>query len=218
MREPGTSAPTTGASTDQVVAQSNAEAVVHIAALNALAFGLAICDAEGRVAFTNTAAQELLDRKHGLALGRHGDELIAGTPEDSRKLARLLQSAARDQGGGVMRLTAAGHAIALLVFVAPLPRNPESDYGPGYALVTMSAPDAPQALTRETLVALFDLSPTQASIALAIFAGQSPEDIAEGRGIRISTLRTHLAEIFQRTGAENQRDLVRLLGTLPPLR
>jgi DNA-binding CsgD family transcriptional regulator len=191
---------------------------VHIAALNALAFGLAICDAEGRIAFANTAAQELLGRKQGLALGRQGDELIAGTPEDSRKLARLLQSAARGEVGGVMRLTSTNHATALLTFVAPLPRNLESDYGPGYALVTMTAPNTPHPLTSETLVALFDLSPTQASIALAIFAGQAPEEIAEARGIRISTLRTHLAEIFQRTGAENQRDLVRLLGALPPLR
>jgi DNA-binding CsgD family transcriptional regulator len=36
--------------------------------------------------------------------------------------------------------------------------------------------------------------------------------------VAISTVRTHLAEIFVRTGTESQRDLVRLLGMLPPVR
>jgi DNA-binding CsgD family transcriptional regulator len=39
-----------------------------------------------------------------------------------------------------------------------------------------------------------------------------------GRGARISTLRSHLDEILARTGVENQRELVRLLALLPPLR
>jgi DNA-binding CsgD family transcriptional regulator len=53
---------------------------------------------------------------------------------------------------------------------------------------------------------------------MALHSGRTPEEIALERGIKISTLRTHLAEIFARTGAENQRDLIRLLGLLPPLR
>jgi DNA-binding CsgD family transcriptional regulator len=80
-----------------------------------------------------------------------------------------------------------------------------------------SAHDRP-AFTETTLSALFRLSPAQASIALALHRGQTPEEIAIERGVKISTLRSHLAEIFARTGAENQRDLIRLLGLLPPLR
>jgi DNA-binding CsgD family transcriptional regulator len=212
--------PTSIASTRELdpVIQPRSETAVHIAALNALAFGLMICDADGRVAFANTAASELLGRKHGLALGRSGHELVASAPEDSRTLARLLHSAARSAAGGVMRLRGRDHATTLIVFVVPVPHSLESDYGPGYALMTVQAPGASHAFSEETLVTLFELSPTQASIALAIFRGKSPEEIAKERDVRISTLRTHLAEIFQRTGSENQRDLVRLLGALPPLR
>ena len=65
---------------------------------------------------------------------------------------------------------------------------------------------------------LFSLSRTQAAIALSIFGGKSPDEIAAERGVTISTLRTHLAEIFARTGTENQRDLVRLFGMVPPIR
>jgi hypothetical protein len=38
------------------------------------------------------------------------------------------------------------------------------------------------------------------------------------RGARISTPRAHLDGTLARTGVENQRELVRLLGLLPPLR
>jgi DNA-binding CsgD family transcriptional regulator len=106
----------------------------------------------------------------------------------------------------------------LLVFITPLPRRLEDEYGPGYVLITMRACGEPHPLSESMLAALFALSPTQASIALRIYNGKSPEEIATERGIKISTLRTHLAEIFYRTGVESQRDLIRLLGSLPPLR
>jgi DNA-binding CsgD family transcriptional regulator len=68
------------------------------------------------------------------------------------------------------------------------------------------------------LAGLFRLSPAQAQIALALYSGRSLEDIARDREIKISTLRTHLTEIFARSGTETQLELVRLLAMLPPLR
>jgi DNA-binding CsgD family transcriptional regulator len=190
---------------------------MHVAALDALAFGIAICDPDGRVAFANATADELLHQKRGLMLGSSGRELVASVPGDLHAFARLLREAAGDGSRGLIRLSER-NGTSLLVFVTPLPRRLEDEYGPGYVLVTMRASGEPHPLTEGMLVALFELSPAQASIALAIFNGKSPDEIANERGNRISTLRTHLAEIFLRTGTENQRDLVRLLGTLPLLR
>jgi DNA-binding CsgD family transcriptional regulator len=193
-------------------------ASMHVAALDALAFGIAICDSDGRVAFANAIADELLSQKRGLMLGSSGRELVASVPDDAHAFARLLREAAGDGKRGLIRLSERNRTSTLLAFVTPLPRRLEDEYGPGYVLVTMRASGAPHPLTESMLVALFELSPAQASVALAIFNGKSPDEIASERGNRISTLRTHLAEIFLRTGTENQRDLVRLLGTLPLLR
>src|SRR5262249_51384156 len=119
--------------------------------------------------------------------------------------------------GGAMRLTGEEGAPALLVLVTPLPDQARTHFGPGFALIALrSVSDRPR-IAATTLTALFQLSPTQAEIALALHEGRTPEDIAAERGVRISTLRTHLAEIYLRTGAENQRELVRLLGMLPPV-
>ena len=194
-----------------------ARAAAHAAAIEALAFGLVVCDAGGRILFSNDAAELLAKQQTGILLGRSDQGIGAMVPREARALSALVHDAASGGPGNVMRLTAQDGATGLLVLVTPLPRGVHPNLGDGHALIALR-PVADNPVFTETMLAtLFGLSPTQASIAHAIYNGQTPEEIAAARGIKISTLRTHLTEIFLRTGAENQRDLVRLLGTLPPL-
>ena len=152
-----------------------------------------------------------------ISLGKGGRGLGAIVPAAARRLAELLHDAANCGDGGVMRATGRDGKSPLIILVSPLPRGLVFS-GSGHALVTLrSAADDPS-FSAQTLCGLFGLSRAQAEIALAIFNGRAPEEIAAERGVAISTLRTHLAEIFARTGAENQRDLIRLLGMLPPVR
>jgi DNA-binding CsgD family transcriptional regulator len=138
-------------------------------------------------------------------------------PAEARLLAFLIKDAARGGAGGAACLNGGGGG-PLIALVTPLARRADGDRGVGQAMLALRrAWDGP-AFDETMLEHLFGLSPTQALIALALFNGQSPEEIALQRGVKITTLRTHLTEIFLRTGAETQRDLMRLLGTLPPLR
>lgn len=189
----------------------------HAAALNAFTFGVLVCDAGGRLVFANAAAEALARQGAGIVLGPRGKEVGALKAAEGRALGLLIRDATGGGAGGMLQLTGSDGATALLVLVTPLPRQPNDTFGPGHALVALrSARDRP-AFTEATLAALFKLSPAQAAIAFAIYNGRTPEEIALQRGIKITTLRSHLAQIFLRTGAENQRDLVRLLGMLPPL-
>lgn len=190
-------------------------AAVHGAALDALAFGAVVCDAAGHVVFANAEAERLAARRAGVLLGAAG--LRALVSSESAMLARLVRDAAGGGAGGTMRLTD-GEGGVLLVLVSPLPRSLSPGGAPGHALVALRAAEDDPGFTVATLAALFRLSPAQADTALALYQGMSPEQIAETRGLRLSTVRTHLAEIFLRTGADGQRDLMRLLGAIPPLR
>jgi DNA-binding CsgD family transcriptional regulator/PAS domain-containing protein len=195
------------------VRSGNQEAV-----LDSLAFAIIVCTAGGRVMYANAAATALARNDGGIAFGRHGSGIRTHLAGETKELTRLIHDAASGGAGGAIRLTGRNGEIALLGLVTPLPHSLNSGSGAGNALVSLrSARDSPS-FTQASLVALLGLSPAQAAIALAIFNNKSPEEIAAERGVAISTLRTHLAEIFARTGAENQRDLVRLLGTLPPVR
>ncbi len=186
--------------------------------LEALAFGVVVCDAAGRIALANAAAESLIQAGVGIVPSRGRKGLSAAVPAEAERLAALILDAASGGPGGVLRLTGKHGVAELLVLVTPLPRSYQQEPEPGYALIALRLARDSISFTEATLTALFGLSPAQATIALAIFNGKSPEEIAIGRGIRISTLRTHLKEIFLRTGTENQRDLVRLLGCLPQMR
>jgi DNA-binding NarL/FixJ family response regulator len=189
----------------------------YSAALNTLAFGVIICDVEGRPVFANAAAEELARGKTGIVLSARG-AVCALVPKEARTLARFVRDAATGGAGGALQLTGHDGAPGLLALISPLPAQASGNHGTGFALISLQSVLDHPSFAEATLGALFHLSPTQAAVALALHSGQTLEEIAAQRGVRMSTLRTHLSEIFVRTRTENQRDLIRLLGILPPVR
>ena len=200
--------------------RNSPRAPMHAAALDALAFGVVVCAAGGRIVLANKAAEALAREGAGLFLGKSGRGLGAIVAAEAAALSALIDDAAGGGPGGLIRLSGRRGANELIVLVTPLPRTFALNGGAhqAYALVTLRSTRDNPSFSAQTLIALFRVSPAQAEIALAIYNGKTPEQIAAERGVAISTLRTHLATIFLRTGTENQRDLVRLLGMLPPVR
>lgn len=190
---------------------------VRSAALSALAFGAVICAADGRIVFANTAAEELSNAGAGVVLGDRRRGVGAYVPGESRTLRSLICDAANSGPGGSIRLTGADGIAALLALVTPLPANLGGDQ-PGFALVALRSKRSSAAFKEKTLTALFRLSPAQAAIAFAIYSGRNLEDIATERAVSVTTVRTHLQEIFVRTGTDNQRSLIRLLALIPQVR
>jgi DNA-binding CsgD family transcriptional regulator len=66
---------------------------------------------------------------------------------------------------------------------------------------------------------LFQLTEAEARVASALASGQSLTQAAAVQNVRISTARTHLARIFQKTRTHQQSQLVSLLRSAAlPLR
>jgi DNA-binding CsgD family transcriptional regulator len=165
----------------------------------------------------NAAAEALARNGAGIVFGG-GKGVRAQVVRESHRLAVLVHSAAHGGGGGAIRLTGGGGGASLLVLVTPLPAKLHRNGEPGHVLLGMRPQDEGFAHGAERLSALFGLSPNQAALALALYEGKTFEEVAEERGVKVSTLRTHFAQVLSRTGTKSQRDLMRLLGNLPPLR
>jgi len=60
-------------------------------------------------------------------------------------------------------------------------------------------------------LARFSLTPTESRVASALFKGMTVKDYAFTAGIKVSTVRFHLKQIYSKTGAHRQPDLVRIL-------
>jgi DNA-binding CsgD family transcriptional regulator/PAS domain-containing protein len=190
-----------------------AMAETGFAALDALAIGTVICDAAGRILFANAAAEAVAGA--GLILSGAGQGIGALQSDESKHLARLIAEAADGAGGGGMSITGRDGSV-LFVLVTALPRRFADE--PGRALVTLRPAAARPTFGEETLVHLFALTPAEARLALELLSGHSLGEIAVERNLSENTLRTQLTQVLRKTDTTSQRDLVRILSLLPPMR
>lgn len=150
-------------------------------------------DASARLRFTDPRADRLLQA--GIdALWNHGKGgfpqsfPVAGADGRPASVAHLLpvKGRARDVFGGM-------HSVLVIMPLA------------GMAV-------APAGLVQ----ALFDFTPAEARVAIALGEGASIDDAARRLGVSRETVRTHLRAIFSKTGVSRQSALVRLLAGLSP--
>jgi DNA-binding CsgD family transcriptional regulator len=60
------------------------------------------------------------------------------------------------------------------------------------------------------LAVRFLLTSAQAKVLCAFLAGQSLQEIADGQGVTIHTVRTHFVQVREKLGARDQADVVRI--------
>lgn len=186
-------------------------------ALDALEIGILLADRRGRVIFANGAAETILRRSDGLMLVR--DQLRTARTDDTERLAYLIRGAARtaqgvgDHPGGILLLaTSTGAPVSVLV--SPCPRIGLLEPA---ALVFIAGRSGAPAETRH-LARFYGLTPAEARLLKAMIDGERLADYAERACITLNTAKTHLKQIFAKTGIKRQAELIRLLVSDPMLR
>jgi DNA-binding CsgD family transcriptional regulator/PAS domain-containing protein len=197
------------------------EAATFTSALDALAAGVVLVDRLALIVHANAAARAMLAdadpirTAHGrlqLPTSQASDALVDAVARSDGNLGQLGQRGisipARMKdgrpcvahvlpiGGGEARWGLEQRAIAA-VFIA-------------------HAECAPQ-MPASALALMYDVTPAEARVFELIVEGRTPKEIAEKLGVSISTVRTHLAHLFHKTGTSRQAELVALMGrmTLP---
>ena len=196
----------------QRTGRNRLDVAIGRALLHAWSFAALVCDAGGRVILANAAAEEM-DAKGVFPLPRSSDHTGVLFSESRSVIGKFVAEVAAGGSGGHASLRGPTGAV-ILASVSPLPAV--MDLPTGLALVTLRA-IAERSFGVAELRAFFALSQSQAELALALYDGMTIETFAAQRNVKLSTLRTHLSEVFIRTGTVSQRDLVRLLGQIPPL-
>ena len=187
------------------------------ASLDAVAMPTLMFDEIGQVAHANRSARALLHARESLweADGR----LAASTPELTRELHLHISNAVRPQARSnpartsivVMKRSA---RLPLTITVLPLRGAPDHPVRSG-ALMFVFDPEDTRSVTAPLVRRLFDLSTTEAELAVALCAGHSPEEIATDRGRALSTVRSQIRSLFAKTGTNRQADLISLLLASP---
>lgn len=184
-------------------------------ALDRLSVGIVIADPQLHLVYANETADHVLAEPEG-ALGLRAGRLFARNAPDQAALKRLVAQAlapAHEARPGRSHLLArAGGAESCNLSLCVLPVQP--GYGlpgaPPCVMIT-ARPLEPAADLVAAAQQLFGLTETEAKFASALASGLSLAEAAEEQHVRISTARTHLARIFQKTGVRQQSQVAALL-------
>lgn len=123
----------------------------------------------------------------------------AGQPSaEARQARRLVSLRCRD-----------GRPVAAVMLAIGRGRSPVDGRDRRLALLAIAEPET--AGQEYLMEATFGLTPAEARIAAMIASGRAPNECAARLDVRISTVRSQLASIYQKTGATGRADLVRLV-------
>jgi DNA-binding CsgD family transcriptional regulator len=183
-------------------------------ALDRLSQGAIVVDAKARVLFANQQAA-LLTGPFG-CLRIEGGALEARSASLSPKLKGLIAGCGAphaEEAGGALPLPCEGDGQTIAALVVPLRGEaPAFFLSPRpVAVVFLSDPRRGPANCGAQLRRRFGLTKAEAAFALEIVKGDGLQASADRLGVTLSTARTHLARVFEKTDTRRQAQLVRLL-------
>lgn len=178
--------------------------------LDEIDYGLMLLDADGRVRLANHVARVELDASHPL-------ELVDGllrtrSRTDAPELATALQGALR----GARQLLLLGEGEKR-IGVAVVPLGARALEGGPATMLLLGRRRVVQNLSVQFFARSRRLTPAETRVLQALCAGVPPARIADELGVRISTIRTQIGGIREKTGARSIRALVRMVAVLPPM-
>ena len=179
------------------------------AALDRLSHGLLLLDRRGKIGFLNREAEAILAARDGLAVTATG--LAGARKTETERLARAIAKAASGEGSA-LRIERPSGRRPLVILVAPFRLETEwLGATPPMVIVTATDPERNPAPSEARLIHLYGLTRAEAAIGVGLLGGLDLAEVARERHISVRTARVHLSQIFAKTGASRQADLVRML-------
>ncbi|HVY57061.1 MAG TPA: LuxR C-terminal-related transcriptional regulator [Xanthobacteraceae bacterium] len=203
---------------DNVIDLHKIEATAFAEALNGLASGVFLLDANCLIVLANAAGQAMLE--HGRILRAVQGKL---TPLDRSAEAALRDLVGACAAGGDEAIGIKGIAVPLgattdgycLAHVLPLTsgarRKTARDYS-AVAVVFARCTPLDLAASCDTIARVYQLTPSELAVLRAVVETAGVRAIAAELGISDSTVKTHLQHVFDKTGTRRQADLVKLVA------
>jgi DNA-binding CsgD family transcriptional regulator len=193
------------------------EAVCFSDVLDGLSAGMILVDGNARIVHTNAAGQAILEASDFLraVCGR----LVAGDAPINAALREILAGT----DGGDAAVGVRGIALPLtahdgeryVAHVLPLTSGARRCAGLAYNAVAalfvrkvaLEAASPPEIIGR-----MYKLTPTELRVLLAIVDIGGVPEVAAALGVAVTTIKTHLGRLFEKTGVGRQADLVKLVA------
>jgi DNA-binding CsgD family transcriptional regulator len=201
----------------KTIHRKQTEAVCFSDVLDGLSSGMILVDANGRIVHTNNAGNAILDA--GDFLRAVCGRLVASDLAINAALREILVAA----NVGDAALGTKGIALPLtahdgeryVAHVLPLTSGARRAAGLAYnavaALFIRKAALEPFS-PPEVIGEMYKLTPTELRVLLAIVDIGGVPEVAAALGVAVTTVKTHLSRLFEKTGVARQADLVKLVA------
>ncbi|WP_150047950.1 helix-turn-helix transcriptional regulator [Methylomonas rhizoryzae] len=174
--------------------------------------------ANGRLIYLNQRGESWLREGHCLTL--HHGGLHALDADKDAVLQAALRNAVSSRKPQHLNLGAGnGYAHCCLTAIpAPSLGNPLLHDQQVALIVLIAAGPQHRVATVRQLMELFGLTAAEARVARALAQGEDVDTYANAEGLKKSTVRSHLKAAMEKTGTNSQRDLLRLVLSVPAVR
>ena len=185
------------------LAMAEGVGAAHRETLDQMSVALVRLDRDGRAAFLNAAAEELVRSGDGLSM--HHRRLYAHDASAQAALDHAIRQAAKGAGRQAGGLSAPRRWRPGVLRIVVSPSGPERD---GSVLVLIDDPDAPRPDLAAVMSQVFGLTAAEAILAEALTQGLTPEEFAQSRAISLNTVRTQVRALLAKTGRRRLTEVV----------
>ncbi|UPJ96605.1 helix-turn-helix transcriptional regulator [Bradyrhizobium sp. 172] len=192
------------------------EANTFAATVEALTVGVVLADEDSKIVHTNAAAAAMLAAGDPI-VARHG-RIAVQSAASTATLQSAVAQAAKDEatlgqkGIGIPIPRQSGEP--LVIHVLPLRRSHTRSGLIQSAAAAVTSASGPPRLLHDALNQLYDLTPAEIRIFELICEGHTRDAISALLRVSVSTVKSHLIHVFEKTGCRRQVDLVRLAKSL----
>lgn len=187
-------------------------------ATDRLSTGMLLLDGSGRILWLNRSAQCVVNQNDGL---RIKDRCLAAQAGNARReLPVMIAAASRTasghgfSAGGAIAVERPSGKRAFNLLVVPASRDMFSGDGVAPAVIVFVIdPEVKPHVASEVLTRIYDLTPAECRVAERLIHGDRLAEAAIRLGVSHNTTRTHLRNIFQKTGTSHQSELIGLLAS-----
>lgn len=193
-----------------------------LSAIDRLPLAVLLLSRSGDALFANRAATAMLSRTDVLRLerstsGRGLGRLVAKAPSATREIEKALVAASRvtevRHFSSVIRVPGEQAAKTWSIQLSRLSQaNGFSADGQLPEIIAfLTDPAQPMRVASGLLCRTYGLTPSEERVAVAATAAGSLEELSEILLLRVNTVKTHLRQVYAKTGVGGRAELVRLV-------
>ena len=180
--------------------------------LTAMGLPALLLSQDGRVIEANRLVEDL--SAHVRWRARNRIALTDGAANDLLSTALATLDSHPEQAVRSFPLRDADDKAAMVVHLIPIRRSAHDIFTGSYALLVLTPVAAPPAPPIELMRSLFDLTRSEARVARGLAVGETLEEIAANGGVAISTVRSQMRQVLEKTGCVRQAEVVSLLANV----